>query len=410
MKSPLRILWLKTGPLHPLDTGGKLRTYNMLQELNRRHPVHYVSLCPPETDAATRAAAGEYSQAQTWIPWRERRKGSVGFYAELAANLGSGLPYVIAKYRSRAMTAAVRRLAASHDLVVCDFLTPAVNLRGAGVELPSLLFQHNVEALIWQRLRDNARGWLKRRYITAQWRRLARFEREAAADFDGVVAVSEEDAALMRRDYALGNVLGAVPTGVDTESYQPPTGPRPPQTLVFLGSMDWLPNIEGIRWFAETGWPLLRQKHPAATLTIVGRRPTAAVRELAARDPSIRVTGTVDDVRPHLAQAAVMIVPLRVGGGTRIKIFEGMATGIPVVSTRIGAEGLAVADGEHLLLADTPAELAAAVGGLWARPGGAQRMGAAGRELVRSRFSWPKVTDVFEQYCLAVAGRERKTA
>ena len=409
MADPLRILWLKTGPLHPLDTGGKIRTYNMLRELKRKNEVTYLSLWPEGTPEEAREQAAGYSDRQVWVPWRETPKRSPKFFCELATNLlMTQLPYAIQKYRSRLWADAIRGADESgkHDLIVCDFLTPAVNLYPPGQKpgLPVLLFQHNVESLIWQRTAENS-GGVARPYFRSQWQRMLRFETAACRSADQVCAVSEEDARLLREELRLTNVCGSVPTGVDIDFFSASTGPREPKSLVFLGSMDWMPNIDGITWFAERVWPRVKEKHPGTTLTIVGRRTVAKVTELAERDASITVTGTVPDVRPYLAKAALMIVPLRVGGGTRIKIFEGMATGIPCLSTRIGAEGLPVTDGKDHLLADEPEDFVAAIDRCFENPDFAVRLGQAGRDLVTSRYSWSRINEVFEGYCRATAAR-----
>jgi polysaccharide biosynthesis protein PslH len=413
---PLRIVWVKTGPLHPLDTGGKIRTFNMLRTLRREHEVTYVSLCPPQTSEEVRRLAGEYSQNQRWIPWRETTKGSAGFALEVASNvLLSGWPFVIQKYSSRQMAAVIRELdeAGNHDLIVCDFLTPAVNLFDGfwRPKLPALLFQHNVESLVWKRLFSNASG-VKRAYFRSQWQRLEKFERETCACFDTVVGVSEEDCEIFRKEFGLANVLGAVPTGVDCEFFRPSEGTREPASLVFLGSMDWMPNIDAAVFFTGEIWPLVKRQFPQATFTIVGRNPPRKVRELEQCAAGVRVTGTVDDVRPFLGEAAVMIVPLRVGGGTRIKIFEGMATGIPVVSTRIGAEGLPVTHGENILLADAPQDFAWQIAALFADPGRAALIGANGRALVQSQFSWESVNRIFVGHCQRAyeLGKKRRAA
>ena len=412
----MRIIWLKTGPLHPLDTGGKIRTYNMLRALKRSHEVTYVSLCPLEVPETIKKSAQEYCHRAAWIPWQETHKGSLKFFSDLALNqFGSSLPYVICKYRSLAMATATHSVVekASPDLIICDFLTPAVNLFPAGrkPKTPLLLFQHNVEALIWKRLYEKTEGAVKRFYFKCQWRRMQCFERDTCARFDGVVGVSPEDCNIMRHEYDLTNVLGDVPTGVDCESYAAaPASDREPHSLVFLGSMDWMPNIDAVEYFTSEIWPAVRQKHPEATFTIVGRNPPAKVREMEQRFPGVRVTGTVDDVKPFLNKAAAMIVPLRVGGGTRIKIFEGMATGIPVISTQIGAEGLPVKHGENILLADTPAEFVGQISALFENPSCGENLGAAGRTLVQTNFGWDKVSRTFEEYCRQVVeiGKKRK--
>lgn len=203
----------------------------------------------------------------------------------------------------------------------------------------------------------------------------------------------------MRHAYAASNVLGSVPTGVDTGYFQPSSRERRPYSLVFLGSMDWMPNIDGAQWLVQEVLPLVRNRHPQLHLTIAGRNPTPAVRVLAEKESGIEVTGTVDDVRPYLAKAQAMVVPLRAGGGTRIKIFEGMATGIPVVSTPIGAEGLPLRNGIDAVIAEDAQSFADAINQLFESPQLGQRIGAEGARMVREQFGWEKAVDRFEGYC-----------
>lgn len=408
MSRPPRILWLKTGPLHPLDTGGKLRTYHMLRELAKTHLITYLSLCPSNTEDEAMAAAAEYSQAQIWIPWASATRGSFRFLLELAGNLFSPLPYVIQKYRSAAMARALREADTSgqFDLVVCDFLTPAVNLfPGANTHtrLPSLLFEHNVESQIWQRLAANASDPIRRVYFRQQWRRLWRFEGQAAARFDAVVGVSDEDCAQLKKEFGLTNVLGSVPTGVDATFFESVGKPRQAGTIAFVGSMDYMPNQDAVAWFVRDILPPIERQIPRATFTVIGRNPPQRIRELAAQNPAVRVTGTVPDVRPYLAEAECAVVPLRVGGGTRIKIYEAMAAGIPVVSTRIGAEGLQVTHNENILLADSPEEFARQTIELLRQPSLRERLAASARKMVAEQFGWESVTRKFAAYCQRTA-------
>lgn len=401
-KKQLRILWLKTGPLHPLDTGGKIRTYNMLRQLKSRNEVHYLALAPEGTDSKVLKQAADYSQKQYWVPWKETSKKSPAFFVDLATNLFSRLPYVIVKYESVKMAEKIEELDrfGNYDLIICDFLTPAINLfRNGKTKTPVLLFQHNVESIIWKRLFEKASNPLKRSYFRQQWQRMLAFEKEACQKCDGVVAVSEEDARLFREELKLRNVLGAVPTGVDVKFFSDVKRERKPRSIVFLGSMDWMPNIDAVEYFTNEIFPLLKKDFPETKFTIVGRNPPEKVRRLATADPNVRVTGTVDDVRPFVAESEVMIVPLRVGGGTRIKIFEAMANAIPVVSTAIGAEGLPVKHGEHILLADSPDDFSRCIAQLFRSAEERERIGQNGLSLVSECFGWEAVNELFENYC-----------
>jgi glycosyltransferase involved in cell wall biosynthesis len=206
----------------------------------------------------------------------------------------------------------------------------------------------------------------------------------------------------MRQEYGLDNVLGDVPTGVDSDHFHEVQRERKPGNIVFLGSMDWMPNIDAVEWFVEEIYPEIAQQCPSATLTIVGRRPPRSVVALAEEDATIQVTGTVPDVRPYLAEGSVCVVPLRAGGGTRIKIFEAMAAGLPVVSTSIGAEGLPLEDGTHCYLADEPKPFADRVVQLLKETEAARQMAETAAKLVRDEFGWERVSDIFEQLCQKV--------
>ncbi len=402
------ILWLKTGPLHPLDSGGKLRTYNMLRQLHKGHQVTYLSHFPEGSDDAVQVQADEYSSHHIWVRWRETSKRSPAFAWELARNLFfSSRPYIIDKYYSERYVDALRHEIehGGHDLVVCDFPAPSLNLlrlERESIKIPVVLFQHNVEAMIWQRLAEAAGNPLKRAYFENQWQRMVRYERQICEFCDGVIAVSPEDAETMRREYGLENVLGDVPTGVDADYFREVQRERKPGSIVFLGSMDWMPNIDAVEWFVEAIYPRIAEACPDATLHIVGRRPPARIEAFAKEDASIEVTGTVPDVRPYLAEGSVCIVPLRAGGGTRIKIFEAMAAGIPVVSTRIGAEGLPVTDGTHCFLADEPDVFADRVVQLLKAPPTARAMADTAAKLVREEFGWDRVADIFAGLCQRV--------
>jgi glycosyltransferase involved in cell wall biosynthesis len=402
----MRILWLKTELLHPVDKGGKIRTYHMLKELKREHHVTYLTLDDGTADAEARERSMEYCDELICVPHRTRAKFTAGFYFELGANLVSSLPYFMNKYKSAAMRQAIARAATNErfDVLVCDFLMPSINVP-ADYRGPTVLFQHNVEAVIWRRHYEMQLNPLKKAYLYSQWRKTVAFECGACRRFDHVVAVSRDDAETMRHEYNIKSISD-VPTGVDTEFFRMRGAEmREPHSLVFTGSMDWLPNEDAIRYFLTEIMPRVKRAMPDATLTVVGRNPSASLREWSERDPSIIVTGRVEDVRPFMERAAAYVVPIRIGGGTRLKIYEAMAMEQAIVSTTVGAEGLPVQDGAELLLADKPEAFADAVVRVLRDEMFARELGARAAAAVRQRFGWDRVAQSFAEACECAVAR-----
>lgn len=400
----MHVLWIKTDLLFPLNSGGRIRTFEMLRAIRRQHEVTYVALDDGTTTAEALEHAAEYATRVDLVPHPRPAKGTVAFFGALLANLASPNPYVLDRYHSALLAERVRHWCEQDvDLLVCDFIFPA-HAVPRSAPMPRIVFQHNVESRIWARHAAVGRTPLHRAYFGLQHRRMRRAEAVLCARFDGVVAVSESDAEEFRSEYGLENVE-SVPTGVNTDFFRV-TDPsaREPGHLLFLGAMDWMPNADGVRWFVREVLPLVRRSEPGVRFTIVGRDPIASVQELHAPENGVVVTGTVPDVRPWLASAAVFVVPLRVGGGTRLKLYEGLATGIPTVSTTIGAEGLPLDDGAHLRIADTPQAMADAIVSLVRDPAGAARMGAAAAQYVRGAFGWDGVAQQFVEACMRLGG------
>jgi sugar transferase (PEP-CTERM/EpsH1 system associated) len=407
----MRILWLKSELLHPVDKGGKIRTYQMLKELKREHHITYLTLDDASASADARERSTEYCHELVCVPHRTREKFSPGFYLELASNLFSSLPYFMKKYESAEMRREIAERVArdSFDVVICDFLVPSINIP-ADLNCPTVLFQHNVEALIWKRHYEVQQNPLKRAYLYGQWRKARAFERAACRRFDQVIAVSREDSELMRRDYGVETVAD-VPTGVDTDFFRPSGKEKREQhNLVFTGSMDWLPNEDAIRFFTTEVLPRIKQRVPDVTLTVVGRNPFPGLVELGHRDSSVIVTGRVEDVRPYMERAAAYVVPIRVGGGTRLKIYEAMAMEKPIISTTVGAEGLPVGPDVELLLADTPEEFADGVVRVLTDETLARGLGERAAHLVRERFGWARVAKSFAEICEAALRRSGAVA
>ena len=407
----MRILWLKSDLLLPLDKGGRLRSWHLMRHLAKQHDITYLAFCEPQQAPADAAGMREVCSELIAIPRKESTKGSWRFYAEVARHLLSPLPYAVGKYRSRAFECKLRELLETRtfDLIVCDFLFPAVNLPKT-LPCPAVIFTHNVESEIWRRHAETQTGALGRLLYGMQYRRMLRYEHRTLARFDGVLAVSEADRETMRRLYpdAIRGPVHVVPTGVDTEYYTPAARVNPApgenRSMVFTGSMDWLPNEDAMLFFCREILPLIRREEPKATLSVVGRTPTAAVTALA-KQPGVIVTGRVDDVRPYVRDAAVYLVPLRIGGGTRLKIFEAMAMAKAIVSTKVGAEGLPVTDGEHVWLADEPQAFARAVVSLMRDEDRRRQLEEAARKLVLERYDWSAVAGWLEHALVECSSR-----
>lgn len=400
-----RILWVKAGALHPADTGGKIRTLSMLRELNRWHHVTFLSPHPAGVAHHPDEMSDGYARDKIWIERLEPARMSAAFFMQLALNLFSARPFALSKHFVKELRERLIALDASgeFDLIVCDFLAPALHFEGHSWRTPTVLFQHNMESQIWKRMAANHPRWWGRLFLQSQFRRMYQCEENLSKLFDGIVTVSAEDSRFAREQYHLSNVLGDVPPGVDTEFFMPADrSPECQPVLAFLGSMDWMPNIEGVQWFVRYVYPLVRAAVPEVRLRIVGRKPGPDIRALAQRDSSIEVTGTVDDVRPCLADAAALIVPLLSGGGTRIKILEAMAFGLPVLSTTIGAEGLPFVHDRHLLLADASADFAHQCVQMLRGRELRDRLSQAARDEVVNRYSWAAASRKFETLCRTV--------
>ena len=402
----MRILWVKVGGLWPLDRGGHLRSFHIISELSQDHRLSVVTTHWPGDDPRALRAQLPRCERVVSFPHASPKLGSARFAAALAGSWVSPLPVDLWKWQVPALRRAVARLLAVHqfDLCVADFLMAIPNLTRPWA-VPVLFFEHNVEHLIWRRLSETASHWWQRGLLEIEWRKMRRYEAAACADARLTVSVSKADRALLASLVTKATVC-TIPTGVDTAYFAPNGAREVPARLVFTGSMEWYPNEDGILQFIDAILPSIRREVPGASLTVVGRNPSARLRALAG-EAGVRVTGTVDDVRPYMAEAAVYVVPLRVGGGTRLKIFEGLAMGKALVSTTVGAEGLPLVPGKHFLQADEPAEFARAVVALLRDPVRRKALGAAGQCLVRARYSWAHVAREFATRCAEALASHR---
>jgi glycosyltransferase involved in cell wall biosynthesis len=399
----MRILWVKVGGLWPLNTGGRLRSFNILSELAREHEVSVFTTHPPGEDGEVLRRQLPQCKRVESFPFAAPKFRDPRFPLTLARSWLSSMPVDVYKHRVPAMRQAVEALLASGeiDLCVADFVFAAPNVPLDG-PVPVMFFSHNVEYQILKRLAEAQTDPIRRTLLGIEWRKMRRYEAQVCRKARLTVAVSAQDRALHQAD-ATGAVIRDVPTGVDVGYFHANGTPEDPAELVFTGSMDWHPNEDAIRHFITEILPAIRHEVPRTRLTVVGRNPSSGLRHDAER-AGVKVTGTVDDVRPYIDAAAVYVVPLRIGGGTRLKIFEALSMGKAVVSTGIGVEGLPLAPGEHYLKADDPQAFASAVVTLLRDPQHRHALGDAGRQLTHERYAWPQVAREFGAHCEAARG------
>jgi len=401
----MRVLWLCSYAPYPADFGGARRTYHLLEQASRAgHRIDLLAFAvgDPTHDAATQAALGRFCRSVTLVADPAALPAALGAGDPAAVarkrrgqvrSLLSARPYQFYAYYSAQMQAALDRCAAQArpDLVQVEYSQMAYYRLPSGV--PALLDLHNVEYEIMGRVARAGGAPLRRVYNWAEYLKFRRVEPRLWRRFSGLLVTSARDGALVRRDWPAAAVT-VVPNGVDTAFFHPPAAADAatgdPQ-VVFTGMMAYYPNHDGALYFAEAIWPTVRAAVPGVGWTIVGAEPSPAVRALAAPGSGITVTGRVADVRPAIWRSRASVVPLRMGGGTRLKIVEALAMAQPVISTTVGCEGIAVTSGHELLLADTPADFAAAVIGVLRDPAQAAALGAAGRALAVSTYSWPVV-------------------
>jgi sugar transferase (PEP-CTERM/EpsH1 system associated) len=406
----MRIAFVTVRIPYPLNAGGRIRSFHLLKQLSETQRVTLVTGI--ESDEEARAAVALQEQIPALAVRAVRvppRNTPTRACVRALRNPVDSLPYTWAAYRHRRFVANLARTLheEAYDLVHCDHVQIAHAVLALETP-PRVLNAHNVDSLLVRRLANVEARRIRRMLMHWQAAKVVRAERRTYGRFDGGLAMSEVDREQLRR-IAPGLPVWTVPNGVDVEWFTPTRERSEPDLMVFSGAMDWQPNGDAVTYFARSVLPLIRRHRPRARLLVVGRNPSPALVSTLAAEPGVSFTGTVDDVRPHLARAALIVVPLRVGSGTRLKILEAWAMAKPVLSTALGAEGLPGRDGEHLAIADTPERMAEHALDLLGNPARAERLGVAGRKLAEVRFSWKRIADgLLAAYEATLASRATK--
>jgi glycosyltransferase involved in cell wall biosynthesis len=396
---------------YPATSGKRLRTLQLMQRLAPHHQITYVGRC----------AAGSVEDRLAPDYLRERgiepvlvhdpvpSAGGLRSCAGRARSLLSPLPGAVAAHRSPAMTAAVAAIAERQqvDLWQCEW-TPYLGVVPRDHGAPRLLMAHQVDSVVWRRRYDNAAWGPSKLYLRSQWKKFERYEYDTLVWADEVVAVSADDADVIATRFAQPDV-DVVENGFDRDYFANVSGSRQPGTILFLGALDGAPNLDAVELLLKRVFPQVRVLVPEARLWIVGRKPSPRLAARIARTPGAELHADVADVRPYLAQATVMAVPLRLGGGARLKVIEALACALPVVSTRIGAEGLSLTPGEHYEVADE-CSLAAALAAVLKAPARALAQAERGRRLVHERYDWDVLAQKLEEIWEQCATRPPRSA
>jgi glycosyltransferase involved in cell wall biosynthesis len=381
----LNLLLLTQVVPFPPQSGPRIKTFNVLRALSRAHRVHLVSFVRSAEEVAHAEALAEYCSGITTVPLRRSRARDVGYFAR---SLTSGRPFLIERDASSSMRAVLAALVVDQrfDAIHADQLS----MGQFALDLPlplRVLDEHNAVWTIVQRAASRA-PWYLRPAAALEWRKLRRYEGQVCRAFDRVTVVSTDDRLALEAAAAGSLTTTTIPIAVDTAelAFQPPEATA--RDVLSVATMFYPPNVEGVVWFGEHVLPRVRALVPDTRFVVVGSRPARAVSDLGRRVLGIEVTGYVDDLQPILRRSRVLVVPLHSGSGMRVKILEGFARGIPIVSTSVGVEGIDAQHDVHLLVADSPADFAAAVARLLREPETARRLALAGRALVERRYDW----------------------
>ena len=410
----MRVLFLSQIVPYPPHGGVLQRGYHLLRELGRDTRLHLLAFVHPDvlptgsTLDESRVALGKLCESVEYFRlWAKTSR----FHrlAALGISAFSAEPFSLIAHRSAAFQSRVLELLATvpfdlihvDTLALCQFVPP-------GRSIPAVLTHHNIEWMLMERRAQVERGLVGRRFLRREASKLRAYESMTSPAFDINVMVSREDEKILARRLP-GVRTAVVPNGVDTEYFTPSEDPESP-ALVYAGGMNMFANRDAVMHFLTEIWPRVRANVPEVRFFAVGQDPPKELMALAARDPRIVVTGYVSDIRPLVKQAAVYVVPLRVGGGTRLKVLDAMAMGKALVSTSVGCEGIAVRSQEHLVIADDPESFASATVALLNGADRRRALGRAARALVERLYAWPVVAGLLRQAynsALDVAGAPR---
>jgi glycosyltransferase involved in cell wall biosynthesis len=407
----MRILFVTQIVPYPPHGGVLQRGYNLLRELGKHHEVHLLAFHHPDElppgeplEESVRVLKQFCASVQYFPLWP--KKSSLHKLVAFAAGAFYPAPFSVLAHRSGTLHRAIVRICTElHPQIVHLDTLALIPYRRFCAGIPCVLVHHNIESQLMHRRATMESTVLGRSYARVQAKRLVRYEAEKSGEFPLNVMVSETDAALLQK-MVPGVRTAVIPNGVDIEYFQPQPSQETP-ALIYTGGMNMFANRDAVEWFLDQIWPRIKAAVPEVRFLAVGQRPSPRVLAAVAADIRIEAPGFVPDVRTWVARAAVYIVPLRVGGGTRLKMVDAMAQGKAIVATRVGAEGIQGDDGTHFVLADAPEEFADSVIRLLRDPGTRQKLGAAARMRAEEAYAWPMLAAELAQHYENVIAEHR---
>jgi glycosyltransferase involved in cell wall biosynthesis len=377
----LNILIVSTQFPYPTRSGFTTRVYQLARQLSARHSVTLLSYVLPHEKDGAEGLATQMSVRTV----DTRPAGPVAKRIGQAVTVASSRAYCCREVYSEAMQKAIDDVCASERFDVIQLESSLLCTFRFPRDTRLIIDEHNIEYELFQRMCEGERSLPRRAFNRIEYVRFRRFEQAWWGRADACAVTSEREVEAVRTR-APETPVEVVPNAVDLEYFAPSNAPGEPHTVIFNGTLDYRPNLDAARYLIDDIWPLVRHRYADATLALVGRNAGVDLRGLM--KPGVRVLGEVPDIRPHISGAAVVAVPIRMGGGTRLKVLEALAMGKPIVSTAVGCEGVAVRDGEHLMVADDPATFVSKICEVFENPALSDALGQAGRRLVETRYSW----------------------
>lgn len=405
----MNVLFLSQIVPYPPHGGVLQRGYNLLREIGRYNRVHLLAFLHPDTLGTPELvdeSLGELGQHCATVSYFNLwpKRSAIHKLAAFGAGLLYPLPFSVMAHRSAAYRAAVREIIDSGtvNLVHVDTIGLAP-YRTLAPETPCVLTHHNIESRLMERRAETEHNTIRRFYTNLQAKRLLAYEKSQSVLFDMNIVVSQNDQAELS-GISPGAATYVIPNGVDTSYFSPGIDDHE-ISAIYTGGMNMYANRDAVLYFIRQIWPRILHSHPGAKFYAIGQDPPRELKDYASRDSRIIVTGFVDDIRPYVRKSAVYVVPLRVGGGTRLKVLDALAQGKAIVSTSVGCEGITVTHEKDILIEDDPDRFATCVNMLFSDSVMRRRLGLAARQLAVSRYDWSAVggelnslyTDVVEQ-------------